>query len=164
MCDLCLALWKELLLARGAQLGPKLDLSSLAKVTDGYTQSHILQAIQTVLSSHRLDQQTKRPLTAVEFIPPLARQDPVYKEEEETFKVSFFLWWDIQICAYLCILIVYSVFYKAWYSRSPLGKKRARAARASEEEADLKKGKKKAGKIQKKGKDGKSKMKKKKKK
>ncbi|XP_056607579.1 dynein regulatory complex protein 11 isoform X1 [Triplophysa dalaica] len=132
-----LTLWKELLLARGAQLGPKLDLSSLAKVTDGYTQSHILQAIQTVLSSHRLDQQTKRPLTAVEFIPPLARQDPVYKEEEETFK--------------------------AWYSRSPLGKKRARAARASEEEADLKKGKKKVGKIQKKGKDGKSKMKKKKK-
>ncbi|KAA0713181.1 IQ and AAA domain-containing protein 1 [Triplophysa tibetana] len=130
-----LTLWKELLQARGAQLGPKLDLSSLAKVTDGYTQSHILQAIQTVLSSHRLDQQTKRPLTAMEFIPPLARQDPVYKEEEETLK--------------------------AWYSRSPLGKKHARAARASEEEADLKKGKKKGGKIQKKGKDGKGKMKKK---
>lgn len=87
---LCLALWKELLQASGAQLGPKLDLSSLAKVTDGYTQGHILQAIQTVLNSHRLDQQTKRPLTAVEFIPPLARQDPVYKEEEEAFKVSVF--------------------------------------------------------------------------
>lgn len=132
-----LTLWKELLQARGAQLGPKLDLSSLAKVTDGYTQGHILYAIQTVLSSHRLDQQTKRPLTAVEFIPPLARQDPVYKEEEETFK--------------------------AWYSRSPLGKKRAKAARASEEEADPKKGKKKRGKIQKKGKEGKGKTKKKKK-
>lgn len=52
---------------------------------------------------------------------------------------------------------------KAWYSRSPLGKKRARAARASEEEADPKKGKKKGGKIQKKGKEGKGKIKKKKK-
>ncbi|XP_055069214.2 dynein regulatory complex protein 11 isoform X1 [Misgurnus anguillicaudatus] len=129
-----LALWKELLHARGAQLSPKLDLSSLAKVTDGYTQGHIVQAIQTVLSSHRLSQQTKRPFTAVEFIPPLARQDPVYKEEEEAFK--------------------------AWYSRSPLGKKRARAARASEEEANPKKGKKKGGKIQKKGKDVKGKKKK----
>lgn len=94
---LCLALWKELLQAGGAQLGPKLDLSSLSKVTDGYTQGHILQAIQTVLNSHRLSQQTKRPLTAVEFIPPLARQDPVYKEEEEAYKVFF-------CCCFLLIL------------------------------------------------------------
>ncbi|XP_042581585.1 dynein regulatory complex protein 11-like isoform X3 [Cyprinus carpio] len=130
-------LWKELLQAGGAQLGPKLDLSSLAKVTDGYTQGHILQAIQTVLNSHRLNQQTKRPLTAVEFIPPLARQDPVYKEEEEAFK--------------------------AWYSRTPLGKKRARAAKASEEEEDHKKGKTKGGKSQKKEKKGKTKKRKKKK-
>ncbi|XP_026117912.1 dynein regulatory complex protein 11 isoform X1 [Carassius auratus] len=129
-------LWKELLQAGGAQLGPKLDLSSLAKVTDGYTQGHILQAIQTVLNSHRLNQQTKRPLTAVEFIPPLARQDPVYKEEEEAFK--------------------------AWYTRTPLGKKRARAAKASEEE-DHKKGKTKGGKSQKKEKKGKTKKRKKKK-
>ncbi|CAM4622835.1 unnamed protein product [Leuciscus chuanchicus] len=130
-------LWKELLQAGGAQLGPKLDLSSLAKVTDGYTQGHILQAIQTVLNSHRLNQQTKRPLTAVEFIPPLARLDPVYKEEEEAFKT--------------------------WYSRTPLGKKRARAARASEEEADLKKGKTKGGKLQTKRKEWKNKKRKKKK-
>ncbi|RXN24887.1 IQ and AAA domain-containing 1-like protein [Labeo rohita] len=130
-------LWKELLQAGGAQLGPKLDLSSLSKVTDGYTQGHILQAIQTVLNSHRLSQQTKRPLTAVEFIPPLARQDPVYKEEEEA--------------------------YKAWYSRTPLGKKRARAAKASEEEGDQKKGKTKGGKSKKKGKEGKTKKRKKKK-
>ncbi|KAL1273093.1 hypothetical protein QQF64_028955 [Cirrhinus molitorella] len=130
-------LWKELLQAGGAQLGPKLDLSSLSKVTDGYTQGHILQAIQTVLNSHRLDLQTKRPLTAVEFIPPLARQDPVYKEEEEAFK--------------------------AWYSRTPLGKKRARAAKASEEHGDHKQGKTKGGKSQKKGKEGKTKKRKKKK-
>lgn len=107
---LCLALWKELLQAGGAQLGPKLDLSSLAKVTDGYTQGHILQAIQTVLNSHRLNQQTKRPLTAVEFIPPLARLDPVYKEEEEAFKVGFLgCFLEGRMCwtqLYVCILIV----------------------------------------------------------
>uniref|UniRef100_A0AAR2IRL4 ATPase AAA-type core domain-containing protein n=1 Tax=Pygocentrus nattereri TaxID=42514 RepID=A0AAR2IRL4_PYGNA len=80
-------LWKELLAVRGAQLGPTLDLSSLAKVTDGYAQGHILQAVQSVLSTRRLTQQAKRPLTALEFIPPLARQDPIYREEEEAFKV-----------------------------------------------------------------------------
>ncbi|KAK3575190.1 hypothetical protein QTP86_020914 [Hemibagrus guttatus] len=82
-----LNLWKELLRVRGVQLSPSLDLSSLAKVTDGYTQGHILQAVHSVLTSQRLARQTKKPLTALEFIPPLARQDPIYKEEEEAFKV-----------------------------------------------------------------------------
>ncbi|KAK1798716.1 hypothetical protein P4O66_007004 [Electrophorus voltai] len=96
-----LTFWRELLMTRGAQLGPTLDLSSLAKVTDGYTPGHILRAAQSVLSVRRLSEQVRRPLTAVEFLQPLARQDPVYKEEEEAFK--------------------------AWYSRTPLGKRRARA-------------------------------------
>uniref|UniRef100_A0A3P8XA35 ATPase AAA-type core domain-containing protein n=1 Tax=Esox lucius TaxID=8010 RepID=A0A3P8XA35_ESOLU len=82
-----LVLWREFLLGGGAHLTPSLDLSSLAKVTDGYTQGHILQAVRLVLTQRRLAQQTTRPLTAAEFIPPLARQDPVYKEEEEAFKV-----------------------------------------------------------------------------
>ncbi|XP_026860501.2 dynein regulatory complex protein 11 [Electrophorus electricus] len=96
-----LTFWRELLMTRGAQLGPTLDLSSLAKVTDGYTPGHILRVAQSVLSVRRLSEQVRRPLTAVEFLQPLARQDPVYKEEEEAFK--------------------------AWYSRTPLGKRRARA-------------------------------------
>ena len=33
-------------------------------------------------------QLSKRPLLAVEFVAPLARIDPIYKEEEEAFKVS----------------------------------------------------------------------------
>ncbi|XP_060724553.1 dynein regulatory complex protein 11 isoform X1 [Tachysurus vachellii] len=115
-----LNLWKELLRVRGVQLSPSLDLSSLAKVTDGYTQGHILQAVQSVLTSQRLSRQTKKALTALEFIPPLARHDPIYKEEEEAFKI--------------------------WYSRTPMGKKRARAGKAYQEAAELKKGKKKHGK------------------
>ncbi|KAB5584412.1 hypothetical protein PHYPO_G00107250 [Pangasianodon hypophthalmus] len=115
-----LNLWKELLRVRGVQFSPSLDLSSLAKVTDGYTQGHILQAVRSVLTSQRLSRQTKKPLTALEFIPPLARQDPIYKEEEEAFK--------------------------SWYSRTPMGKRRARARKAFQEAAELKKGKKKHGK------------------
>ncbi|XP_076848767.1 dynein regulatory complex protein 11 isoform X2 [Brachyhypopomus gauderio] len=97
-----LVLWRELLIMTGAQLDPTLDLSSLAKVTDGYTPGHMLQAAQSVLSARRLGQQVRRPLTASELLRPLARHDPVYKEEEEAFK--------------------------AWYSRTPLGRRRARAA------------------------------------
>ncbi|KAG5833540.1 hypothetical protein ANANG_G00276980 [Anguilla anguilla] len=130
------ALWSRSLEERGGQLSPELDLSSLAKVTDGYTQGRILRAVQAVLTQRRLDLQTQRPLRALEFIPPLARQDPVYKDEEETFK--------------------------AWYSRTPLGKKRARAARASEE-GEMGNGPEKGGKGKKKMMEGKAKGKKKKK-
>ncbi|XP_064817618.1 dynein regulatory complex protein 11-like, partial [Oncorhynchus masou masou] len=128
-----LVLWRELLRGGGARLTPSLDLSSLAKVTDGYTQGHILQAVRQVLTPRRLAQQTTRPLTAEEFIPPLARQDPVYKEEEEAFKM--------------------------WYGRTPLGKKRARAAKAIEEEGESGKDKDKRGTGKKTGKEEKSKKK-----
>ena len=33
-------------------------------------------------------QLSKKPLAAVEFVAPLARIDPIYKEEEEAFKVN----------------------------------------------------------------------------
>ncbi|XP_014036994.1 dynein regulatory complex protein 11 [Salmo salar] len=57
-----LVLWRELLCGGGARLTPSLDLSSLAKVTDCYTQGHILQAVMQVLIPRRLAQQTTRPL------------------------------------------------------------------------------------------------------
>ena len=101
-----------------------LDISSLAKVTDGYTQKHIMTACQQVLTERRVAQLAKRPLVASEFIPPLARIDPIYKEEEEAFKT--------------------------WYAKTPLGKKRAKAAEGGDE--DDGKGKKKGGKKGKKGK------------
>ncbi|XP_031414007.1 dynein regulatory complex protein 11 [Clupea harengus] len=129
-----LVLWRDLLRTRGAQFTPALDLSSLAKVTDGYTQGHILRAVRTVLTTRRLGQMGRRPLSAVEFIPVLARQDPVYKEEEEAFK--------------------------AWYSRTPLGKKKLRATKTIDEEGDGAKGKGTKGKEKKKRKDAKGKKKK----
>nr|XP_015214021.1 PREDICTED: IQ and AAA domain-containing protein 1 isoform X2 [Lepisosteus oculatus] len=125
-----LVLWRHVIQEHGGQLTNSLDLSSLAKVTDGYTQGHILQAVRAVLDKRRLQQLGKRPLAALEFVAPLARQDPVYKEEEETFKV--------------------------WYAKTPLGRKRAKAARGAEEEGQTKKGKGKG-----KGKKGKKKKKKK---
>lgn len=80
-------LWKHML---EAQVGPatqSLDVSALAKVSDGYTPGHIVQAIQSVLTERRLLQLSKRPLVASEFLGHLAKLEPVYREEEEALKV-----------------------------------------------------------------------------
>uniref|UniRef100_I3IZZ0 Zgc:153738 n=1 Tax=Oreochromis niloticus TaxID=8128 RepID=I3IZZ0_ORENI len=101
-------LWKQLIRKHGGEVTEALDLSSLAKISDGYTPGHIVQVIQSVLTKHRIFQQAKRPLTAAEFIAPLAQIDPVFQEEEEALK--------------------------SWYAKTPLGKKRTKAASGKEEE------------------------------
>jgi hypothetical protein len=47
----------------------------------------MVTAIQQILTERRIQALSKKPLTSVEFIAPLARIDPIYKEEEESFKV-----------------------------------------------------------------------------
>ncbi|XP_078084803.1 dynein regulatory complex protein 11-like [Mustelus asterias] len=96
-------LWQNIIQQNGGILTSSLDLSSLAKVTDGYTQGHFSQAAKYVLTEHRIKQLHTKPLTAVEFIAPLTKQDPVYKEEEESLK--------------------------DWYAKTPLGKKRMKASK-----------------------------------
>lgn len=81
-------LWRRLILKNNGAITNTLDVSSLAKVTDGYTPGHMQTAITQVLTDRRIQQLSKRALTAVEFIAPLARIDPIYKEEEEAFKVT----------------------------------------------------------------------------
>ncbi|XP_044287753.1 dynein regulatory complex protein 11 [Varanus komodoensis] len=105
-------LWKHFIQQNGGIFSKQLNISCLAQVSDGYTQGHISYAVQTVLTERRLMQLSKKPLTAVEFLTCLARQDPVYKEEEETFKV--------------------------WYARTPLGKARIKSLTENE---DIGKGK-----------------------
>ncbi|XP_026708219.1 dynein regulatory complex protein 11 [Athene cunicularia] len=98
-------LWKHIILQNGGEITNLLNISCLAKVSDGFTQGHIVQAVQAVLSELRLLQMTRKPLKTAEFMTSLARQDPVYKEEEETFK--------------------------AWYAKTPLGRARIRALEGS---------------------------------
>lgn len=73
--------------AQGVQVTQSLDISALAKVSEGYTAGHILKAIQSVLTEQRLLRLAKRPLVASEFLGHLAKLDPVYKEEEESLRV-----------------------------------------------------------------------------
>ena len=82
-------------------------MSSLAKVSDGFTAGHILGSVKEVLTERRIAQQQAKPLQAFEFIPGLARYDPIYLDEEEAFK--------------------------KWWSKTPLGSKRAKAAAEDEE-------------------------------
>ncbi|KFP29413.1 IQ and AAA domain-containing protein 1, partial [Colius striatus] len=79
-------LWKHIIQQNGGAITNLLSISCLAKMSDGFTQGHIIQVVQTVLSELRLLQMTRKPLRTAEFMTSLARQEPVYKEEEETFK------------------------------------------------------------------------------
>ncbi|XP_060049531.1 dynein regulatory complex protein 11 [Erinaceus europaeus] len=103
-------LWKEVIARHQGVVTSALNLSCLAKVTDGFTQGDIVQVVQRVLTERRLRQQGRRPLTAAEFTAALTSMDPVYQEEEDCFK--------------------------DWYAKTPLGRRRAQALskRADREE------------------------------
>ncbi|KAJ7322745.1 hypothetical protein JRQ81_019032 [Phrynocephalus forsythii] len=90
--------WQRLIQKHGGVVTSSLDLSALTKVSDGYSQGSLAQAVQAVLSERRLLQLPKRPLSAGEFLQMLARTDPIYPEEEELFQ--------------------------EWYSKTPLGKRK----------------------------------------
>ncbi|NXM37064.1 DRC11 protein, partial [Oxyruncus cristatus] len=82
-------LWKHFILQNGGAFSSLENLSCLAQVSDGFTQGHILDVVQTVLSELRLLQMPRKPLRTEEFATSLARHTPVYKEEQETFEVTF---------------------------------------------------------------------------
>eukprot|EP00039_Didymoeca_costata_P011307 m.158135 g.158135 ORF g.158135 m.158135 type:complete len:875 (+) comp15127_c0_seq2:246-2870(+) len=87
-----LALWKHAILEEGVelnQLTDALDLSSLAKISDGYTAGDIVNITRETIGSRRLRTLAHRPLTAEEFIPGLAKKEPVMEDEEVRLKEWF---------------------------------------------------------------------------
>ncbi|XP_027627114.1 dynein regulatory complex protein 11 [Tupaia chinensis] len=110
-------LWKQIIQQNGGVLTNALSVSSLAKVTDGFTQGHIVEVVRSVLTDRRIRQQAHKPLTASEFITVITSMDPVYKEEEDSFK--------------------------EWYAKTPLGKRRALALMGISTKKEKTKGKKK---------------------
>ncbi|XP_075944730.1 dynein regulatory complex protein 11 [Anarhichas minor] len=101
-------LWKQLIRKQGGDVTSALDLSSLTKISDGYTPGHMVRVIRSIVTKRRILQQANRPLTAAEFIAPLAKIYPVFQTEEDALK--------------------------NWYAKTPLGKKRTKAAAEKEEE------------------------------
>ncbi|XP_060157651.1 dynein regulatory complex protein 11 isoform X3 [Globicephala melas] len=108
-------LWKEIIQRHGGVITSALSVSCLAKITDGFTQGHIVQVVKEVLTERRIRQQSHKPLTALEFIPPLTSMSPIYQEEEESFK--------------------------DWYAKTPMSKKRALALTGDNKENEKDKGK-----------------------
>ncbi|VDM35056.1 unnamed protein product [Hydatigera taeniaeformis] len=94
-------IWKVVIVKNGGVLTDALDISSLAKVSDGYTMGMMDRACKEVLTERRLALLDKAPLAASELIVPLSRMDPVFLEEEEA--------------------------YKKWYRKTPLGRKKMKA-------------------------------------
>lgn len=80
-------MWKELIQRSGGIVTSALGLSSLAKISDGYTQGHMVRVVKEILTERRIQQLSKHPLTTAEFVLPLARIDPVFQNEEEALKV-----------------------------------------------------------------------------
>ncbi|NXU09315.1 DRC11 protein, partial [Pardalotus punctatus] len=80
------SLWKHYILQRAGVLTWLVSLHCLAQLSAGFTQGHIADTVQTVLSEKRLLQMSTRPLRSDEFFNSLARHDPVYRKEEETLE------------------------------------------------------------------------------
>ncbi|NXW77369.1 DRC11 protein, partial [Hirundo rustica] len=80
------AYWLHYILQSGGALTKLVNLNCLAQVSDGFTQGHLVDVVHTVLTELRLLQMDRKPLRTAEFVTSLARHDPVYKEEEETFQ------------------------------------------------------------------------------
>lgn len=112
-------LWRSILTREGAKdLGDELDLSSLSKISDGYTAGDITKVVREVLTPRRIAILPTKPLTAAEMIPGLAKLDPVTIEEEDAFK--------------------------SWMAKTPLGKKREKKNKPADgDDGGGKKGKKK---------------------
>ena len=98
----------------------KIDVSSLTKISEGYTAGMIEQVVFTTMTNRRLENIERKPLVSKEFIPTLSGIDPIFKDEEDA-------------------LI-------AWYKKTPLGKKREKLAKSADGEEDGGGGKKGKGK------------------
>lgn len=92
----------------GVPLSPYFDLSSLTKVTAGYTVGAIKKACERVLTEERKASLPFSPLKATDFINVIWMQDPIYKEEQDQLV--------------------------AWYKGTPLAKQRQLRVHEDDEE------------------------------
>ena len=100
-------LWKDYVWRLGGGIGPAsasrdIDFSTLARISDGYTgatvrscylvqlliaATQMWNAAKAVLTDRRRKQFREKALTTSEFVAQLPRFEPVFKEQEDLFKV-----------------------------------------------------------------------------
>ena len=94
----------------------RFDASSLAKISEGFTPGHMYDIVSALVTDGRRKRLKHKPLKCEEFVPELAKHEPVYEEDEEQFR--------------------------SWLLKTPLGKKRtALLEDDGNDEDDGKKGK-----------------------
>ena len=81
-------LWRTLILRHGGTLTDAFDLQTISWIckTAGYTAGAIDAVVQKVLTQRRLQRMAIKPLSHAEFVPHLAKVDPVFKDEYEQFQ------------------------------------------------------------------------------
>lgn len=80
-------LWQRFMEDHGVTVDPvKLNISTLARVSEGYPAGSIKQTVDRVLTARRVQQLKNRPLKVQEFIGPLSRTPFCWKEELDQFR------------------------------------------------------------------------------
>ncbi|KAK9503007.1 hypothetical protein O3M35_011672 [Rhynocoris fuscipes] len=93
-------LWTEQLFQYPG-LSRQFDVTSVARLSDGYTVGSILSAVKDVFTCKRVLQLRMHELTHAEIINVLCTKEPVYREEEEEFL--------------------------NWFTKTPIGRRKQRA-------------------------------------
>uniref|UniRef100_A0A7S1E580 AAA+ ATPase domain-containing protein n=3 Tax=Hemiselmis andersenii TaxID=464988 RepID=A0A7S1E580_HEMAN len=81
-------LWRTLIARHGGAITDSFDLQTLSWIckTAGYTAGAVDQVVAKVLTQRRLQRLPVKPLSHTEFVPHLAKVDPVFKDEYDTFQ------------------------------------------------------------------------------
>lgn len=75
-------LWQKFMEQHNVFVDPtKLNISTLARVSDGYSAGSIKQTVDRVLTARRVQQLRNRPLKVQEFIGPLSRTSSCFRED-----------------------------------------------------------------------------------
>ncbi|XP_054288457.1 dynein regulatory complex protein 11 [Macrosteles quadrilineatus] len=100
-------IWAQLLFQYSG-VSRQFDTGALTRLSDGYTVGTLVNVVKEVMTCKRILQLSIQPLTLAEIINVLARYEPIYKEEEEQFL--------------------------AWFSKTPLGRRKTRALELEQEQ------------------------------
>lgn len=79
-------LWQKFMEQHNVPVDPtKLNISTLARISDGYSAGSIKQTVDRVLTQRRVQQLKQRPLKVQEFIGPLSRTSFCWREDYQLF-------------------------------------------------------------------------------
>ncbi|KNC46177.1 IQ and AAA domain-containing protein 1 [Thecamonas trahens ATCC 50062] len=79
-------LWRTFIEAKGLFLPDAFDLSTLARLSDGYLAGALSAAVDAVLTPIRARSIASMPLSVAEFIHPLTAHDPLFAEDDAKWR------------------------------------------------------------------------------